>query len=65
METKLCFMGHVLMGNRCGLLVDARLMRGSGHAERVAALEMIAPITARSGIDPVWWPPCSFHRRCS
>ena len=34
---------HGLMENRSGLLVDARLTRVSGHAERLAALEMIEP----------------------
>lgn len=41
MEAKLCFIGHALMENRHGLLVDTRLTRVSGHAERLAALEMI------------------------
>jgi IS5 family transposase len=40
-EAKLCFIGHALMENRHGLLVDTRLTRVSGHAERLAALEMI------------------------
>jgi len=31
------------MENRCGLIVDARLTRVSGHAERLAALDMIEP----------------------
>src|SRR5580700_6305867 len=41
MEAKLCFIGRGLMENRSGLIVDARLTRVSGHAERLAALEMI------------------------
>ena len=41
MEAKLCFIGHGLMENRSGLIVDARLTRVSGHAERLAALAMI------------------------
>lgn len=41
MEAKLCFIGHGLMENRSGLIVDARLTRVSGHAERLAALEMV------------------------
>jgi len=41
MEAKLCFIGHGLMENRSGLLIDARLTRVSGHAERLAALDMI------------------------
>ena len=42
-EAKLCFMGHGLMENRHGLLVDACLTLANGHAERVAALHMIEP----------------------
>ena len=42
-EAKLCFMGHGLMENRHGLLVDACLTLADGHAERVAALHMIEP----------------------
>jgi transposase len=41
MEARLCFLGHVLMENRNGLLVDAELTRASGHAERLAALAML------------------------
>jgi transposase len=48
MEAKLCFIGHGLMENRSGLIVDARLTRVSGHAERLAALDMIAPRGDRS-----------------
>jgi hypothetical protein len=42
-EAKLCFMGHALMENRSGLVVDACLTRADGHAERIAALAMIEP----------------------
>ena len=42
-EAKLCFIGHGLMENRSGLLVDACLSQADGHAERVAALHMIDP----------------------
>jgi transposase len=38
---KLCFIGHGLMESRSGLIVDCRLTLVSGHAERLAALEMI------------------------
>ena len=37
----LCFMGHALMENRSGLIVQGDLTRADGHAERRAALEMI------------------------
>ncbi len=40
-SSKLCFMGHLLMENRNGLIVQARLTRASGTAEREAALAMI------------------------
>ncbi len=43
MEARLCFIGHGLMENRSGLIVDTRLTRVSGHAERLAALTMIEP----------------------
>jgi len=43
MEAKLCFIGHALMENRHGLFVDTRLTRVSGHAERLAGLDMIEP----------------------
>jgi transposase len=46
-ETKLCFMGHALMENRHGLLVDACLTLADGHAERIAALHMIEPRAER------------------
>ena len=42
-EAKLCYIGHGLMENRSGLIVDTRLTLVSGQAERLAALEMIAP----------------------
>src|ERR1700675_4197377 len=42
-EAKLCFMGHALMENRNGLIVDACLTEANGHAERIAALHMIEP----------------------
>jgi len=43
MEARLCFIGHTLMENRSGLIVDARLTSADGHAERIAALSMIEP----------------------
>ena len=42
-EAKLCFIGHALMENRNGLVVDACLTQADGHAERMAALAMIEP----------------------
>jgi transposase len=43
-ESKLSYLGHVLMENRNGLVVDTRLTRATGTAERDAALEMAARI---------------------
>jgi transposase len=47
MEAKLCYIGHGLMENRSGLIVDARLTRVSGHAERLAALDMVQHVADR------------------
>jgi len=46
-EARLCFIGHGLMENRSGLLVDACLTEADGHAERVAALHLIEPYADR------------------
>lgn len=46
-EAKLCFMGHALMENRHGLVVDACLTQADGHGERIAALHMIEPLADR------------------
>ena len=40
-EARLAFLGHALIENRCGLVVDACLTQADGHAERLAALAMI------------------------
>ncbi len=40
-SSRLCFMGHALMENRNGLIVDCELTKASGTAEREAALTMI------------------------
>jgi len=40
-EAKLAYQGHVLMENRNGLVVNARLTKASGTAEREAALAML------------------------
>ncbi len=42
-------MGHALMENRHGLIVGAVATRASGHAERLAALHLIAPRADRPG----------------
>ena len=47
-EAKLCFMGHALMENRNGLIVGAVATRASGHAERLAALQLITPHAERA-----------------
>jgi hypothetical protein len=40
-ESKLCFMGRLLMENRNGLIVDAKVTEASATAEREAALAML------------------------
>ena len=37
----LCFIGHALMENRSGLIVQGDLTQADGHAERRAALDML------------------------
>jgi len=49
-EAKLSFMGHVLMENRNGLVVGARLTQASGTAERSAALALIGAMEGRHRI---------------
>jgi transposase len=45
----LCFMGHALMENRSGLVVDAELTRATGTAERVAAVAMLEGVARGTG----------------
>ena len=40
-ESKLSYIGHALMENRCGLAVDAPVTQATGTAEREAALDMV------------------------
>lgn len=40
-QSKLCYMGHALMENRNGLVVDTRVTVAGGTSEREAALDMI------------------------
>jgi transposase len=49
-ESRLCFMGHVLMENRNGLAVDAVLSHATGTAEREAALTMLGRRSGRRRI---------------
>lgn len=49
-ESRLCFMGHVLMENRNGLAVDATLTHATGTAEREATLAMLDRRKARRRI---------------
>jgi len=46
-ESRLAFMGHALMENRNGLVVDTRLTLATGVAEREAALEMVSALSGR------------------
>jgi len=49
-EAKLCFMGHILMENRNGLVVDVAMTRATGTAEREAALQMLGKIPGKRRI---------------
>jgi len=46
-EAKLCFMGHVLMENRHGLIITPRLTAATGTAERQAAEGMVGELPGR------------------
>lgn len=41
-KSRLCHMGHILMDNRHGLVVDVEITHASGTAEREAALRMLS-----------------------
>ena len=47
-EAKLAFTGHLLMENRNGLVVDARLTHATGTAEPEAALAMLGELAGRA-----------------
>ena len=49
-EAKLFFMGHVLMENRNGLVVDVAMTRATGTAEREAAFEMLRKVPGKRRI---------------
>jgi len=49
-EAKLCYAAHVLMDNRHGLAVATRLTEANSHAERDAALDMVARARRKSRI---------------
>jgi hypothetical protein len=44
--SQLCHMGHVLMENRNGLVVNARITTATGTAEREAAIAMLSELPA-------------------
>lgn len=65
-EAKLCFMGHALMENRHGLLMDLQVTEANGFAERETALSMLdkhAPGGATLGADR-GYDTQDFVRRC-
>src|SRR5262249_38414181 len=49
-EAKLCFLGHALMENRNGLVMDTRLTEATGTAERTAAVEMLGELPSHRPI---------------
>lgn len=49
-EAKLSYAGHVLMENRHGFVVDARVTAADGHGEIDAAVRMLEALPARSGV---------------
>ena len=49
-QAKLCYLGHALMENRNGLVVDTRVTLANGTSERKAAVEMIEKIPGKHRI---------------
>lgn len=49
-EAKLCFLGHVLMENRHGLVMNTRLTSATGTAEREAALALLRERSGRQRV---------------
>jgi transposase len=48
-KSRLCFMGHALMENRHGLVVDVETTHATGTAEREAAKTMVARTVKKAG----------------
>jgi transposase len=51
---KMSYMGHALMENRHGLVVEVELTEATGHAERSAALTMLSRRRRRRGEGSRW-----------
>ena len=51
---KMRYMGHALMENRHGLVVDVELTEANGHAERTAALAMLSRRRQQRGEGSRW-----------
>ena len=49
-SSKLCYMGHLLIENRNGLIVDTELTHATGWAERAAAEAMIETVAPGGGV---------------
>ena len=49
-ESKLCYLGHVMMENRHGLAVNARVTKATGTAERQAAVDMLGEVPGKKRI---------------
>jgi len=49
-EAKLSYMGHVLMENRNGLIIDTELTSATGTAEREAAADMVLGVSGKKRI---------------
>lgn len=48
-KSQLCYMGHALMENRHGLVVDVEVTHATGTAEREAAVDMIKRTVSKPG----------------
>ena len=51
-ESKLSYLGHVVMENRHGLVVDCEVTHADGHGERDAGRELMGRVSRNAARDP-------------
>ena len=51
-EARLAYLGHLVVENRSGLIVEAMATAADGYAERAAAQQMLATLQRRTGPRP-------------
>ena len=51
----MCYLGHVLMDNHHGLIVDTRTTQANGKAERESALDVVEARPGKSWLTVGAW----------